>query len=678
MVEVSKNYYPYNQTRHVDMEIEFDVTERDAINNYTLSVNNQETISNIYQLRKTDYIDRKYATCESNMVRLDGTWRYMPDELTTQQIGWWSTSISNQNREFTTNPTLTATFTNKYSCVGFTITSSKTNPISECKVTCYNDNTLIYNEVFESDNHIIFADIPVNEFNKVIVEVIKTKEPYRRVKILSFAVGILKVFNKNDIVTATITEETSINSQTLPINELSFEIYDPNKYFGTYYSDTKYVYRSATKHASISSTNSHSLSRENQLNDFDKQLYKYATCEDNYVRLDGTYRYLPDSSIPTSYQIGYINSTISDEEGTFSNIPTITYSWNTSIDFSGLEICFVGDSYAREINVELYNGNSLIHEQTFNNNDSTANISFGSHNCTSIVMSFNKMNKSYRHLKISEIHILRNAETWSSYITKGRNIKANIIIDGEEVNVGNNYMFNRLDQSHEGLTTTIVAKDYISKLDRQHCPAGSNTTTTLDNMLTTVLNNSGISVRYWNKSIKNTTIRRTVPKDTSKRAAIHYLTQAAKATCFLDRNKILHVRPLGQRSYVDTLDMNNIYKSDIMRLDDYVNMIRLSVPNPYIEPEPEPERYYGGSGYYYREIENSCVYPDNGQAVADWLLTQAKRRMYFEMETRGNPALEIGDTVKIQTRDGTIYFAVVFYQQFEYNGGLKSTIKAII
>ena len=679
MVNVSNTYNPYRQARHVDMEIELDVVEHDAVNNMTLSVNGSESISDISQLKETHYTDKKYATCEENLIMLDGTWNYIPNNTLNEHIGWWSNYTSDENGYFETNPQLTATFTNKYSSVGFTVESSKTNPIAECRFICYNDNEVIYDEVFESDNNIIFADIPVPEFNKVIVEVIRMGKPYTRVKILSFMVGILKKFNKDDIVTATITEEVSINSETLPINELNFEVYDPNKYFETYHSINKYMYRPATKNANVTCTNAGSITILNQVKDLNTKLYKYATCEEDFVKLDGTYRYLSNDYENQNKQVGFINNELSDENGNFTNIPTITYTWNNPINFSGLRVFFGDDSYATDITVELYRNNTLIETmRNIENEDTVLDIDLGASECTKAILYFNSVNRPYRYLKIADIQVLRTAESWVSYLTKGRNIRVDIIIDGERVNVGNNYTFHNLEQSNYELTANIIAKDYIAKLDRQHCPAGSNTTITLNEALTNILNNSGITIKYESNSLPGTKVRKTQPKDTSKRAGIHYFTQAGMCTCFLDRNKVLHVTELNPtKSYVDRIDMDNIYKSNIVRMNDYVSMIRLTSNNTYVDPETE-SHYNAGSGQNYREIENDCVYPNNGLNVAKWLLKQAQRRVYFEIESRGNPAVEIGDTIKIKTRDGTIYFAVVFYQKFEYSGGIKSTIKAVI
>jgi len=677
MIPVSETYNPYKQARHVGIEIMLDATERKALSGCTFTTNSQESISNLTQLKQSEYEDIKYATCEDDFTMLDGSYNYLPDTLTNEHIGWWSQEISDENGDFDTYPTLTAQLNNTYDVVGFSLYSSKENGIAECNISAYNDNTLIYNETFTSGNEVLIADIPTSSFNKVVVEVTKSLQPYRRVKLLSFLFGIQKTWDKNDIISARISEGASINSETLPINELVFEMYDPEHYFSNQHAERMYVYKKASRTAKVSTVNSGSITNINQIKDLKTDLYKYATCEDDYVMLDGTYEYLPDGTIPDNVQIGFISSELSMVDNSFENKPKITYTWRGSVSFAGLRLYFGADNYATNIKVSAYYNGGLVSSKDFTNNEDVAELRFSISKCDKLEFEFSTANKPNRYLKISDIQILRYTESWVEYLTKNQNISASLIIEGEKINVGSKYQFYQLEQSGEGLTATITAKDYVERLDRQNYTQGRNGTTTLNTMLESVLNNTGITINYGNSLLSSTTVSRATPKDTSKRAAIHYLTQAAKSTCFLDRNRVLQVKPFDSgTTFVDAFNMDNIYRSDIFRMSDYVNMIRLTVTNSYVDPE-DTHTYNGGSGLYYREIENSCVYTGNGQSVADWLLQQAKRRTYFEMETRGNPALELGDTVQVELEDGTVYLAVIFEQTFEYDGGLKATVKAV-
>jgi hypothetical protein len=255
-------------------------------------------------------------------------------------------------------------------------------------------------------------------------------------------------------------------------------------------------------------------------------------------------------------------------------------------------------------------------------------------------------------------------------------MEAFFVINGEQVAMGKSYLFDSLEQTNGGLTAKITAKDYVDHFDVQKYE-GMHGTTTLSTAISDILADTGIIAEYGSAAIANTTVSKSAPKDTTKRAAIHYFAQAACATCTLNREGKLKIKPFDVSSYADTLTLDVMYDEDVAKMSDYVNMIRLTVSDEYTDPATE-NIYWGGSGLYYREMENDCVYTGNGQNVANWLLHQASRRVYFEVKTRGNPALELGDTVRIITRDGTAYLAVVYSQDFVYDGGLSCTLKAVV
>ena len=274
---------------------------------------------------------------------------------------------------------------------------------------------------------------------------------------------------------------------------------------------------------------------------------------------------------------------------------------------------------------------------------------------------------------------MRYADSWYSHLNKNQKLQACFVINGETVSMGKAYMFDKLEQTNGGLSAKLTAKDYVRQLNEQAYD-GANDTATLDWLVGDILTGTGVTTKYKSGSIlPYVTVNRNTPKDTTKRAAIHYVCQAGDATCTINRDGELYITPFDIANYVDTITPNEVYSNDIIRMDDYVNMIRLTVKNEYVDPETQ-DVYFGGSGLYYREIQNNCVYVGNGQTVANWLLQQYERRTYFEMKTRGNPAVELGDTVRIIDKNGTAYLAVVYAQEFVYGkgGGLYCNMKAVM
>lgn len=676
MIAVSETYNPYTTIRDVDMVVTFDAVSPTAASLATYSATDQQSISNLNQLNTREFVDVNYATCEDNLTKLDGTWHYLDTVITTQHIGWWTNILSDEFGLFETFPKFTATLSEEESVVGFTLHFASSNPVTECIVTTYAGNAEIYKETFTSDTATMMIDLPVSGFDKVDVEVVKTAEPYRRVKLSNFVFGITKRWNRNSILSASISEEADITGETLPINELIVEFDNSTGEFDLFGDTKSYVYKTASRIANISATDSNEIANLNQLRDDTTKGYNYATCENSLVELKGEYHYLPPASIPSSYQIGYINNTLSNLQYEYTTVPQVIYTWTKAINSSGLRLYFGEKNFATSITAEAYINDNLIDSTTIDNTEAMTEFEFAVNGYDKLVLTFNSSVEAYRFIKLYEIQILKYADSWGSYLTKNQHMEAFFVINGEQVAMGKSYLFDSLEQTNGGLTAKITAKDYVDHFDVQKF-VGSHGTTTLGAAISGILTDTGITAEYYPSTLANTTVSKSAPKDTTKRAAIHYFSQAACATCTLNREGKLKIKSFDVSAYSDTLTLDVMYDEDVTKMSDYINMIRLTVSDEYTDPATE-HTYWGGSGLYYREMENDCVYTGNGQTVANWLLQQASRRVYFEVKTRGNPALELGDTVRIITRDGTAYLAVVYSQEFEYDGGLSCTLKAVV
>lgn len=674
MVDVYSTYNPYTTVRDVDILVNFDVVNAEAMEDATITVTDSEDFSDITQLRDGNLDSQKFATCENELVILDGSWSYLPDNITTEEIGWWSESLSDENGEFETPPTLTGTLSQIEDCVGFTLWSDNdSNGIREARVTVSNGSSVVYSERFYSTDRRLVVDVPANDFDSVVVQVLKC-DPYRRVKLNEFRFGIMKQWNRNSIVSATIEEAADVSAQSLPIKKATIEFDNTTHEFDITGASKKYANFGAMETATMTFSDINDVSKTQQLYDNIPTLSKYATSENSYTMLDGSYSYISNNS-PSSYQIAYVSSNVSDNNGEFSSSPTITYSWDYKLEVSGLRFLFEENTYPKSISVEAYEGDTLIGNTSISDNDSyDVTFDFATYNCDKLVFTFNDMNHGNRFLKISEIQILKYADSWFNYLTKDYPLSLYFVINGEQVFMGDKYYFETVKTKNGGLTAEIVSHDYICRLDDQRYTHGANNTVYIDTFMEDVFDDTGITIDYYFDTRKQ--IRRTVPKNATKREALQLGSQAVCGTCWLTRNDVFKVNQLEVGEIKDTFDKNNLYNMDILNLSDYVTQVRLEVNNEYVEQQ-DPVIYTSGSGGHYREITNDCITSSIGQSVADWILLQKKRRLFFKMECRGNPALEIGDTIKITDNMGTSYLAVIYEQKFEYNGRLKSTILAI-
>ncbi|MBR4266491.1 MAG: hypothetical protein IKQ46_10605 [Bacteroidales bacterium] len=676
MVNVSETYNPYTAVRDVDVLVDFDAVNTDAAEHATFTANDYNNISIFSNLTNGNKDISKYATCEAGLTMLDGSWSYLPTTITTQEIGWWSESIADENGDFANTPTLTGTLSSQYDCVGFTVFSdTEGNGIKEAIVTAYSNNTTVYSQRFYSNSRDMVIDLPANDFDKVILQVIKGT-PNRRIKLNEFKFGILKQWNRNSIVSVKIDEAGDVAGEALPIKKATVEFDNSTHEFDITGSTKKYVNTRAMETATITFSDINSVSRPSQLFDNVIDLSNYATSENSYTMLNGEWMYLPNNN-SGDYQVAYISNSISDNDGEFSSSPTITYTWSNKLEISGVRFLFEKNNYPKTINIYAYENNTLIGSTTITDNTNhDLTVNFATYNCDKLVLEFNDMNNGNRFLKIAEIELLRYADSWFNYLAKDYPLSINFVINGEKVFMGNKYYFETVKTRNGGLTAEITAHDFICQLDDQRYTHGSNTTINIRDFINDIFSGTGININY--DFVGSPTINRTVPKNDTKRNALQLGSQATCHTCWLTRNDVFKVTNLDVGTTIrDTFNSSNLYSMDILNLSDYITQVRLEVNNEYLEEQRDPTIYTSGSGGHYREITNDCVNSSLGQSVADWLLAQKKRRLFFEMECRGNPALEIGDTIRITDKNGTSYLAVIYEQKFEYDGGLKSTVLAI-
>lgn len=677
MINVSSSYNPYSVVRDVDVEVRFDIINQTAKNKGTITVAEElEGVSQINQLTDESKTIEKFATCENNLTLLDGSFKFMPDIITPDlQTGWWSDSISDENGEFLSPPTMNINLSSKQDFVGFTMYFTNESYVKELIISTYSGNEQIYSEVFTSSSSRFIADLPVKDCNKIIIQITKTNAPFRRVKMCEFEYGIIKIWNRDSITSLSVEESADFIGDALPIAKTTIEFDNSQHEFDISRSTRRYEYKQALKDATITSNTINSISKINQLKNEKTSPLLYATFGDNVTQLDGKYSFLPDR-ITNDYEIGYLSAEMSNENGIFSNNPDLTMYWDHLINFSGFRLFFEANNYPTVITAKAFKAGELIHEAEYTNNTSDCFIDFAAEDCDQVIFNFNNMSSPYTYLKISELQVLRFSDSWFTFLSQDYPISVKFIVNGEEINTGNKLYFESVALSNGNLTAQIVAHDYVYNIDGQGYKNGQSGSASLDYMLKDILNNIDLDIEYGNDSLASYTVSRSTPKDTTKRAAIHYVAQASKATCWLDRNGILKIQPMDTTDFVDTFDSTNLYSMDILRLNDYVNMTRLSVKDEYTDPETT-YTFWGGSGLNYREMENNCVYPDNGQEIADWLLQQKNRRLYFEMEHRGNPALEIGDTIRVIDKNGVAHLAVIYEQKLQFGSGLKASVKAI-
>ena len=133
----------------------------------------------------------------------------------------------------------------------------------------------------------------------------------------------------------------------------------------------------------------------------------YATLEKDYWFLDGTKSNIPKNNYDTQPLI-YINLTNENCEFEKTSKPIITITaTDTSQTYSLLGLGFIFDEidgdYATDITVERYANGNLLGTHHLTNNSVVCDSEFSLEDFHQLKIYFNKLNKAYRRLRLTEL-----------------------------------------------------------------------------------------------------------------------------------------------------------------------------------------------------------------------------------------------------------------------------------
>ena len=196
---------------------------KDDISNIEVSEINSN-IANTELLKVENNQSVHYATLEKNQWKLDGTYK----ALTSNNIGYWSTQISNDETTektvgditynlymFGTPITITRVFKNKHTSVGLSFTFADPDYCNYLNVKWYNDDVEVYNVDFYPNSSQYYCKQNVEVFNKVEVTFYSMNKANRFLKIFAIDDGVNRTFNDSDIYSITILSEMSLISDEL-------------------------------------------------------------------------------------------------------------------------------------------------------------------------------------------------------------------------------------------------------------------------------------------------------------------------------------------------------------------------------------------------------------------------------------------------------------------------------
>ncbi len=461
------------------------------------------------------------------------------------------------------------------------------------------------------------------------------------------------------------------------------------------------------------------ISQLDQLTDGVTTTGKYASLELNSWVLDGSFNILPDDT--TAIQAGWWSS-LSDIDAVFETPPVL------SVYFGGEAISTVGftmyfDDAAgvpASIKITTYGADqeTVIEQETFTNSQAFFIADMPVENYYKVDFEFLETDFPYRRVRLLEclFGIVQNFDRDSlvsakmsypadliseslpsrqliinfdnsdhkynminpsglyAYLQEGQDIQASIIIGGETVDMGV-FEFMSASADDDGIIGQIIANDYVLlALDEALFTGGSDSTATLQTAVDTVLSGLDITTSIATPSYS---VSMAIPTDTTKREAIRLLAQAAMCSVWVDRDGVLQIQPLTvSETEDDELNADRMESMGGISVSEPVDVVNLTVRNDFAST-PLEHTYTSGTGLSVKEFQNPCVVWSSGATVSAWLLEQCNRRVRYNKVNRGNPAVEIGDTLKIYDAYGENRNAAVNGIEIVYDGGLTAITSAV-
>lgn len=319
------------------------------------------------------------------------------------------------------------------------------------------------------------------------------------------------------------------------------------------------------------------------MNDFktNRVVSKYATLENNFWVLDGTFKNFPDSP----QELGYISTIMSDENGEFLEPIVITRSYDANYTAPGLMIEFDSNTntYAKNINVKWYRDNTLLSDKDFI-------VDSSMYFCSNEVIAFNKviitmtlMSTPNRFLKIFNISDgitrtfykdeLENVDIIEEVSIKNTNLSINntaiTILNKNDIGIlfqrtlpfkvyRNDTLFGCffIDSSSSNTTRTVYnisANDYIGLLEYQIHLGGMYSNIAVSNLISDILGDLPYEL---DSSIGSKTITGYLPVQT-KREALRQIIFSVGGIIDTSRKDNIVIKPLSSQ-IISTLSEDKI------------------------------------------------------------------------------------------------------------------------
>lgn len=482
------------------------------------------------------------------------------------------------------------------------------------------------------------------------------------------------------------------------------------------------------KNADVSGNDAGFIPRYAQtLDDVNEIGGRWASLEQNFWSLDGTYDIAPDDL--DDVQTGWWSDFVSGADGRFETAPYIQYTFGGAISTLGWTLWFDKKSrqYPTEIRAEVFAADGSVRETAvFRPKTPTPTLRYYCPDYYGVRFTFLRTSEAFRRVRLVQADFgltqyydrdslgtvnliygaapdasafpsrelvfsfdnsdkafnLLNPDGVYQFLQTGQIIKAQMVIDGIPVDMGD-FMFTSADTTDSAILPTIKANDVAYALYDYKFDGGRDEETTFSAAVAEVISSTGldIPVRYGD-GIASRRVHMSVPLNSPVRRVLQMLSQAARCTPYIDRDSVLCFVDFSVKSVADgVISSNELYDFSGVSISDRVYGVRLTVSDDFrIGKDGTPGRqvyWYSGDEGRAVGYSNPCVTDSQGQAVADWLLRMANMSKRYKVKNRCDPAVEIGDTLNIADAYANHENAVVTGLDIRFGESLSAVTEAV-
>jgi hypothetical protein len=476
----------------------------------------------------------------------------------------------------------------------------------------------------------------------------------------------------------------------------------------------------AQSDATASVTSESEISQKDQVHNTNTLMSsKYATFENDYFKLDGSFKLPP--KILTGYETGWWSNALCGANKVFSTPQILTIDFDEEHSSIGITITFdkLANEYAEEFTINVYDESNTIIYTTNVTANTTAKYILEQNlsNYRKIELVITKWCNAYRRARVTEISfgiieeysgeelielsVLEELNTISEEVTSN---ETRVTIENQDKRFNilnpssiypylqrrqklipyigvelseNNFEYVKMGtfylsewKSDEGsLTATFTARDILDILSQNEFAGANYINKSLKYITEDVLSSAGITDYIIDSVLDSITLSITVEK-INYRELLQMIAIAGQCVIYSNRQGYVVMKRLSSVATNEFIDFDNMYNSPQIKLDKLINTIIVNVGENefvYLDPlKPIKEETFA------LKIENPFITTNEiAENVAVWVLDEYKKRFLYEVNWRGNPALQSGDIINVQDDFAEDRAMIITKNEFEFAGTLS-------